>query len=79
MLLIISNKTDLATDFLILRMYEKRVPFIRVNTEDFLSEWDANFLLGEDESGFSIQLKDGKRILGRAISGAYIRQPKLPF
>ena len=79
MLLIVSNKTDLATDFLILRLHEKKIPFVRVNTEDYLSEWNVDFLLDKSGTSFSIQLKDGQHIPGETISGAYIRQPKLPF
>lgn len=79
MLLIVSNKTDLATDFLILRLHEKKIPFIRINTEDYLSKWSVDFLLSKDSCSFFIQLKDEQPISGETISGAYIRQPKLPF
>jgi len=79
LLLIVSNKTDLATDFLILRLHEKKIPFARINTEDYLTEWNVDFLLNESGTSFSIQLKDGQNISGETISGAYIRQPKLPF
>jgi len=69
----------MATDFLILRLYEKEIPFVRLNTEDFLSEWYVNFMLGKDGSSFSIQLNNRQNIPGNMISGAYIRQPKLPL
>ncbi len=78
MLLIVSNKTDLATDFLILRLHEREIPFVRINTEDYLSKWEVNFYLCEDEAQFYIQFDDGRKVSGDMVTGAYIRQPRLP-
>lgn len=77
MLLIVSNKTDLATDYLILRLTERNIPFWRINTEDFLKEWEVDFHLGSDELKTTIR-KGAKRLSTTEVTAAYIRQPKLP-
>ena len=33
MLLVVTNKTDLACDYLILYLNEREIPFLRINTE----------------------------------------------
>lgn len=77
MLLIVSNKTDLATDYLILKLREKGIKFFRLNTEDYLSVWDVSFFL--DSSGYSAFIfTNSIKINLTHISGAYIRQPRLP-
>lgn len=78
MLLITSNKTDLATDFLILRLHDRGVPFIRINTEDYLSKWEVDLFLSPDKCEANIKYSDGSHIPIKKITGAYIRQPKLP-
>ena len=78
MLLIVSNKIDLATDFLVLRLTERGIPFLRVNTEDFLLKWEANLFLESDRLEVYIQNEGGVCVLVDDLSGAYIRQPILP-
>jgi glutathione synthase/RimK-type ligase-like ATP-grasp enzyme len=78
LLLIASNKKDLATDYLILRLHERNIPFLRVNTEDFLSSWEVCFSIGNNSTDVMIS-KAGKEPLSvKNISGAYIRQPQMP-
>lgn len=78
MLLIVSNKTDLATDFLILRLQEREIPFLRLNTEEYLSRWEVDFFLGDQGIETFVNFGNESRISLNRISGAYIRQPKLP-
>ena len=35
MLLVVTNKSDLACDFLIMRLKERGIAFVRLNTEDY--------------------------------------------
>ncbi len=78
MLLIVSNKTDLATDYLIVRLHERGVPFLRINTEDYLLSWDVCFSIKESTTHVEIR-KDGQEsLLVGCLTGAYIRQPKMP-
>lgn len=78
MLLIVSNKSDLATDYLVIRLHERGVPFLRINTEDYLSAWDASIRI--ESKGINAEIvKYGQDPLPvEKIVGAYIRQPKLP-
>ncbi len=78
MLLIVSNKTDLATDYLILRLRERNIPFIRINTEDYLSLWNVNFTISNDNLEIIIKKEGNAPIPVDIITGAYIRQPKMP-
>jgi hypothetical protein len=78
LLLIVSNKTDLATDYLILRLHERKIPFLRINTEDYLSSWEVSYLIERNSCDVTIT-KSGKEPLSiSAFTGAYIRQPKMP-
>jgi len=78
LLLIASNKNDLATDFLILRLYERNIPFLRLNTEDYLSTWEVCFSINSNISDVVIA-KEGKEPLSvKRFTGAYIRQPRMP-
>jgi glutathione synthase/RimK-type ligase-like ATP-grasp enzyme len=78
LLLIASNKTDLATDYLILRLHERSVPFIRINTEDYLLSWEMHFSLEGDRREVVISKKGRAPFSVETIHGAYIRQPKMP-
>ena len=78
MLLIVSNKQDLATDYLILRLNERNVPFVRINTEDYLESWFAFFKIHNISSDVIITKYGREPFSIKTIKGAYIRQPRLP-
>lgn len=78
MLLIVSNKTDIATDYLIIRLHERDIPFIRLNTEDYLSSWDVCFSIGENGTDTTINKNGQGSLPTKNFTGAYIRQPKIP-
>lgn len=78
MLLIITNKTDLASDYLILRLEELGIPFFRLNTEDYLSKFQINIFLSNDESKAEIISFNGQNIDVEDIKGVYFRQPIRP-
>ena len=78
MLLIASNKSDLATDYLILRLHERKIPFLRVNTEDYLSSWEACFSIGVNGSEVTIGKEGIEPLSVKNFAGAYIRQPRMP-
>lgn len=78
MLLIVSNKTDLATDYLIIRLHERGVPFLRINTEDYLLSWDVCFSIKESGTSVEIRKDDQESLSVESFTGAYIRQPKMP-
>lgn len=78
MLLIVSNKTDLATDYLIVRLHERGVPFLRINTEDYLLSWDVCFSIEKSGAHVVIRKKGQESLPVESFTGAYIRQPKIP-
>ncbi len=78
MLLIVSNKTDLATDYLIIRLHERGIPFLRINTEDYLSLWDVCFSIGKNGTNVAIRKEGQESLPVGTFIGAYIRQPKIP-
>ncbi|MBB1489569.1 MvdC/MvdD family ATP grasp protein [Oceanospirillum sediminis] len=77
MLLIISNKKDLSTDYLILRIKDRGVKYIRINTEDYLNNWDFHISSNNHVYSTILRVFD-KSISIEEINGAYIRQPELP-
>jgi len=78
LLLIISNKADLATDYLIIRLHERNIPFLRINTEDYLSLWDVSFSIRKNGANIAITKEGQESIAVESFVGAYIRQPKIP-
>ena len=69
---------DLTITLLVLRLTERGIPFLRVNTEDFLFKWEANFLIESDRVEVYIKNEGGECVPVDDLSGAYIRQPILP-
>ncbi|OUS71305.1 hypothetical protein B5G52_12285 [Pseudoalteromonas sp. A601] len=79
MILIISNKTDLATDYLVHYLSEKKIKYVRLNTEDFQLKWEVNFDISSKGSEVIIhRYSDNYKLSTTMIYGAYIRQPQLP-
>jgi glutathione synthase/RimK-type ligase-like ATP-grasp enzyme len=78
MLLIVTNKADLAVDYLILRLEERGIPFFRLNTEDFLSEYTITIRLDGRHFEGTIHSVHHGDIRVRDIHGAYFRQPVAP-
>ena len=78
MLLIVSNKCDLATDFLILRLRERNIPFLRLNTEDYLSLWEVCFSINGNSADVVVTKYGEEPLSSKFFLGAYIRQPRMP-
>lgn len=78
MLLVVTNKTDLACDYLILRLKERRVPFVRLNTEDLGTRFGVDISLTGDATGFKVQFSDGRALTTDSIRAVYFRQPIAP-
>jgi len=77
-LLVVTNKTDLACDYLILRLVERGLRFLRLNTEEFGSGYFVDITGGSGGFDFGILLNDG-RVINRAdIQAVYFRQPVAP-
>jgi glutathione synthase/RimK-type ligase-like ATP-grasp enzyme len=77
MLLIITEKADLTSDYLILKLLERKIPFIRLNTEDFTASFSFDFSIQNEQESYLLN-KNGKQIPLQEITGAYFRRPALP-
>ena len=78
MLLIVSNKSDLATDYLVNRLHERKISFVRINTEEYLSKWEVDFFISNQNIRPILTFTDKPSIPISDITGACIRQPRLP-
>ena len=78
MLLIVSERQDLTADYLVLRMRERGVPFLRVNTEDFGRTFQLTISVDSAEAVGFVHHSDGTTVRTDEIIGAYIRRPGLP-
>lgn len=75
MLLILTEKTDLTTDYLILKLLERNIPFLRLNTEEYGSEF--NISLDYRTNSYKL-LCQSKEYTIDDFSGVYFRRPALP-
>lgn len=78
MLLVVTNKTDLASDYLILRLKEKCIPFTRLNTEDLGSKYEVDLYLTGGHANFTIRFSDGVALTANSVDAVYFRQPIAP-
>lgn len=78
MLLVVTNKTDLACDYLILRLKERDIPFTRLNTEDYATRWQLSMSVGRSPADLLLTFADGKKISRSDITAVYFRQPVAP-
>ena len=78
MLLVVTNKTDLACDYLILRLKEKHIPFTRLNTEDFGAKYGVDLSIRAGRPDFTIRFSHGVTLTPAMIDAVYFRQPIAP-
>lgn len=78
MLLIISGKEDPSTDYFILRLRERSIPYFRFNTEDYCNGYGVEIAINNSKASFVIHLNNSKTIYSSDISGVYFHHPKVP-
>ena len=78
MLLIITNRTDLACDYLSLRLRDRRVPFARFNTDLYPQAISLDISLQNEKINCIIRLENELEIRKDAITSVYFRQPIAP-
>ena len=78
MLLVVTNKSDLACDFLILRLKQRRIAFARLNTEDYGNRYEFDLSVSKHGPTISVNFADGTHIANSNIRAVYFRQPLLP-
>lgn len=78
MLLIVTNKSDLTSDYLIIRLEELKIPFCRLNTEDYLSKYQIEINFSNNSLSSYINFFDGGKINIDEITGVYFKHPMKP-
>ena len=78
MLLVITNKADLACDYLILRLKEKNIAFTRLNTEDLGNAYEIDLSVSKGKADFKVSFHSGGTLTGDNVNAVYFRQPLLP-
>ena len=76
MLLIVTNRADLATDYLILRLRELGISFLRFNTEDFPSRAMVRLENSTGKWRWGIEVQ-GKKYQDEEFRGVYLRHPEI--
>lgn len=78
MLLIATNRHELAADYLILRLRERKVPFCRFNTETLGRDTDLEITCGQDDTDFRLVLEDASEIRLADVHGVYFHHAVPP-
>jgi len=79
MLLVVTNKDDLTSDYLVLRLRERSIPYARLNTEDFTRAFSIELRADSRNSSAAIIDREvSRRIDTRDVSGVYFRRPIPP-
>ena len=78
MLLIITNRTDLACDYLSLRLRERNVQFARFNTDLYPQTISFDISLQTTKIDCILRLENDLEIKKDAITSVYFRQPIIP-
>lgn len=75
--LLITNKADITTDFVVRRLTENKISFYRLNTEDLLTKNTLNFNFKEGKFILT-DIVTGLKIDLLGIKSVYYRRPLLP-
>lgn len=78
MLLIITNRHDLASDYLILRLKDRGISFARFNTDQYPAAAAIDIAFQGDGPDYALHLENGVKLCPDAIGAVYFRQPIAP-
>ena len=78
MILVISNKDDLTTDFIIHKLSSAQIPFYRLNTEDLFSTVNINFDFGNNKFKIIDTALQKNIDIQNDVKSIYLRRPILP-
>lgn len=78
MLLIITNRSDLACDYLILKLKDRKISFTRLNTDLYPDSISFDIDFKNNKLNFKIRLENGIELRLNSISAVYFRQPISP-
>ncbi|MDM4771175.1 hypothetical protein [Solimonas sp. SE-A11] len=74
MFLIVTNKRDITSDFIVLELQKRSLPFFRLNTED-ISRGSLRCRPAEGHWSYTL---DGKGFDLSAVRAGYFRRPGMP-
>jgi len=77
MILLITNKDDVTTDFIVNRLNKIGAKYYRLNTEDLISSIGVNFDIGENDYKI-IDPQNNRELSLSCVKSVYYRRPMLP-
>ncbi|KKR45709.1 MAG: RimK domain protein ATP-grasp [Parcubacteria group bacterium GW2011_GWB1_40_14] len=79
-ILVVTNSNDPTADFAIDNFMKKNVPFVRLNTDKFLTEIEHEFAIQTGTTPYSMEMKiDGVDLNIDSIKGIWLRRPEDPI
>jgi glutathione synthase/RimK-type ligase-like ATP-grasp enzyme len=79
MILIITNREDITSDLLVLRLQERNIPYYRFNTESFPSKISLHIAFTPDFTGHIYDKESERKIDFCEIKSVYYRRPSFPI
>lgn len=76
MILLVTNRRDITTDYVVAELQRRQLPYFRLNTEQLPKALCS--MSPFPRQAWSVEI-DGKRISGDQIKAAYFRRPGAPF
>lgn len=76
-ILLITNKDDITTDFIVKGLSKRNITFFRFNTEDFISRIAVN--LDIDNGSYNLINENGQIIDLSKVRSVYYRRPSIPM
>jgi len=77
-LLIITNTTDIGADYVIHRLHERNLRFLRLNTNEYPSRFDVSIRVSDGYTELTILHENGTRLHSEDITGVLFRRPLVP-
>jgi glutathione synthase/RimK-type ligase-like ATP-grasp enzyme len=78
MILIITNRADITSDLLVLRLQERNIPYYRLNTEAFPSKISLHIVFTPNFAGSIYDKETDRKIDFSEIRSVYYRRPSFP-
>lgn len=74
-ILMVSQKLDPHVDIIATKLNERKIPFVRFNTEDFPLKVSASIFFDENDQNQTLNFNYGRKIIGSDVKGVWYRRP----
>lgn len=74
-ILVVSTKLDPHVDIIASKLNQRKIPFVRFNTEDFPLKVSASIFFNGNEQDQKLDFNNKRRIIGSKICGVWYRRP----